>query len=52
MKTYTVTLEIDDYSNSDGEDLEEVLQRLIDGDLPEGIPSDLEARIVEVDETN
>jgi len=48
MKTFNVIIEIDDYSNSDGEDVEEILQSLLDGELPEGLPRDLEARIIEV----
>jgi hypothetical protein len=47
-KTYTVTIEVDDYSGSDGEDIEEILDLLFSGELPEGLPRDLAARIIEI----
>jgi hypothetical protein len=50
MRTYTVGIEVDDYSDSDGEDVEEFLQQLLDGELPEGLPPDMKARIIEVTE--
>ena len=50
MKTYSIVLEVLDKSDSDGEDLEEVLQRFLDGELPEGLPSDMQVRIIEVTE--
>lgn len=49
MKTFTVILEIDDFSGSDGEDIEEIVERLLRTELLE-VPSDLEIRIVECNE--
>ena len=45
-KTYAVVLEIFDYSESDGEDVEEVLEDI----LRENLPRDLEAHIVSFEE--
>lgn len=50
IKTYEVILEIDDRSGSEAEDLEEILTELFDGYYPGGLPSDLKARVVEVNE--
>lgn len=50
VKMYEVLLEIDDTSNGDGEDIEGILAELFEGYLPEGLPSDLHARVVEINE--
>ena len=44
MKIFTVTIEIDDLSGSDGEDIEMVLEDI----FRENLPEDLTARIIEV----
>lgn len=44
IKTYNVTLEVEDLSDSDGEDIQMVLEDI----LRENLPSDLTARVLEV----
>lgn len=43
-KIYNVTLEVEDFSESDGEDIQMVLEDI----LNENLPSDLTARVLEV----
>lgn len=50
VKLYEVLISVEDSSASDAEDLEEILTQLFDGYLPEGLPSDLKAQIIEINE--
>lgn len=46
MRTYTIILEVDDHTDSDGEDIE----LWIEDTLREGLPNSLETRIISFEE--
>jgi hypothetical protein len=45
MMTFTITLEVNDFSLSDGEDIQMVLEDI----FQEHLPSDLTARVVDIE---